>query len=135
MYYSAQPDDPPVPAPPDDPALCLAVASSPSPAGPFTDAGAPMYCGPTTSDIDPDVFRDPRSGEWYCYWGSGGDIVVRRLADDMLAFDPEDEMRLLLRGWTADPRIDYEHGIEGPYVVERDGWYYLFYSGDRTWTW
>jgi arabinan endo-1,5-alpha-L-arabinosidase len=134
MAYSAAPDDPPYPAPPDDPALCLALAVSDSPAGPFTDVGAPLHCGPTTSDIDPAVFRDPARGGWYCYWGSGGDIVVQELAGDLRSFAPGSRPELLLCGWSAEPALPFEHGIEGPFMVERDGWYHLWYSGDRTWT-
>ena len=37
---------------------------------------------------------------------------------------------MLLRGWSARAQRPYEHGIEGPYVIARRGWYYLFYSGD-----
>ena len=134
MAYSAAPDEPPNPASPDDPAVCLALAVAPSPSGPFVDVGAPLYCGPTTSDIDPALFCDPASGSWYCYWGSGGDIVVQPLADDLRSFADETTPELLLRGWSADPQLPFEHGIEGPFLVERDGWYHLWYSGDRTWT-
>jgi arabinan endo-1,5-alpha-L-arabinosidase len=134
MAYSAAPDDPPYQAPPDDPALCLGMAVAESPGGPFADVGAPLHCGPTTSDIDPAVFHDPAGGRWYCYWGSGGDIVVQELARDLRSFAAGSRPRLLLRGWSAEPKLPFEHGIEGPYVVERDGWYHLWYSGDRTWT-
>jgi arabinan endo-1,5-alpha-L-arabinosidase len=134
MAYSAAPDDPPYPAPPDDPALCLAMAVAESPAGPFRDLGQPLYCGPTTSDIDPALFHDPAGGGWYCYWGSGGDVVVQPVAGDLRSFAPGTSPQLLLRGWSADPHLPFEHGIEGPFVTERDGWYHLWYSGDRTWT-
>jgi arabinan endo-1,5-alpha-L-arabinosidase len=134
MAYSAAPDDPPHPAPPDDPAVCLGLAVADHPAGPFTDVGVPLHCGPSTSDIDPAVFRDPAGGGWYCYWGSGGDIVVQELAGDLRSFAAGSRPRRLLRGWSAAPKLPFEHGIEGPYLVERDGWYHLWYSGDRTWT-
>src|SRR4051794_60623 len=98
MAYSAAPDEPPYPAPPDDPAVCLGLALSDSPAGPFTDVGAPLHCGPTTSDIDPAVFRDARSGRWHCYWGSGGDIVVRELAGDLRSFAADSQVQRLLLG-------------------------------------
>jgi arabinan endo-1,5-alpha-L-arabinosidase len=134
MAYSAAPDEPEVPGPTDDPTIGLAIAVAESPAGPFTDLGRPLYCGPTTSDIDPAVFRDPAGGGWFCYWGSGGDIVVQPLADDLRGFAPGSAPALLLRGWSADAQLPFEHGIEGPFVTECDGWYHLWYSGDRTWT-
>jgi arabinan endo-1,5-alpha-L-arabinosidase len=110
------------------------VAVADSPEGPFTDVGAPLHCGPTTSDIDPAAFHDPAGRGWYCYWGSGGDIVVQELGADLRSFAAGSRPRLLLRGWSAEPKLPFEHGIEGPFMVERDGWYHLWYSGDRTWT-
>ena len=62
------------------------------------------------------------------YWGSGGDIVTARLAPGLSRLArPGLEPETLLRGWSAQIHRPYEHGIEGPYVVTRDGWYYLFY--------
>jgi arabinan endo-1,5-alpha-L-arabinosidase len=112
--------------------LCLAVATSRSPAGPFRTTNKPLYCGPTLSDIDPDVFHDPATGHWLVYWGSGGDVVTARLAPnlDRLA-SPHAEPKLMLRGWSERVHRPYEHGVEGMFVTARHGWYYLFYSGDN----
>lgn len=100
--------------------------------GPFVATTKPRYCGPTLSEIDPDVFRDPATGHWQVYWGSGGDIVTARLAPSLTRLvAPRGDPTLLLRGWSAHLHRPYEHGIEGPYVVARNGWYYLFYSGDN----
>jgi arabinan endo-1,5-alpha-L-arabinosidase len=112
--------------------LCLAVATSDSPAGPFVTTDRPMYCGPTLADIDSDVFRDPKTGHWLVYWGSGGDIVTARLAPSLTRLaQPNADPTLLLRGWSAHVTRPYEHGIEGPFVELHNGWYYLFYSGDN----
>jgi arabinan endo-1,5-alpha-L-arabinosidase len=123
LYYSAVPDDP------TDGENCLAVATSEAPEGPFTDAGEPVYC---SYEIDPMVFNDPVSGRWFMYWGSAGDIAVQEMDPDMLHLSSDPKTTLLL-GWNApkDERRPYEHGIEGPFVIFNDGWYYLFYSGDR----
>jgi arabinan endo-1,5-alpha-L-arabinosidase len=127
LFYSLVPNDRL-----DDFGLCLAVATSRSPSGPFVTTHQPLYCGPTYSDIDADVFHDPATGAWRVYWGSGGDIVTARLSRSLtrLAF-PDREPQLLLRGWSSPVHRPYEHGIEGPFVVARHGWYYLFYSGDN----
>lgn len=112
--------------------LCLAVATSRSPAGPFVTTDKPLYCGPTLSDIDPNAFRNPKTGHWRVYWGSGGDMVTARLAPNMTSLvRPHAQPKLLLRGWSAKVRRPFEHGIEGPFVIARHGWYYLFYSGNR----
>jgi arabinan endo-1,5-alpha-L-arabinosidase len=121
MYYSAIPND----SSGDE--NCLAVATSETPEGPFEDVGEPLLCG---YEIDPAVWQDPESEDWFIYWGSAGDIAVQRVADDMLHLAGGGPKTLLL-GWSSPVRRPYEHGIEGPYLILRDGWYYLFYSGDR----
>lgn len=121
MYFSAVPDDGGV----DE--SCLAVATSTSPRGPFEDSGRPLLCG---YEIDPAVFVDPVGGDAYMYWGSAGDIVVQPMSDDLMSLEGAGPSTLLL-GWSSDVRRPYEHGIEGPFVIHRGGWYYLFYSGDR----
>lgn len=127
LYYSIVPN-----RLQNDFGLCLAVATSHSPAGPFTSTDKPLYCGPTLSDIDSDVFRDPATGHWLVYWGSGGDIVTARLAPSLTRLvSPSAEPKLLLRGWSSPVHRPFEHGIEGPYVIRRHGWYYLFYSGNK----
>lgn len=127
LYYSAAPDETDIPG-----AICLAVATAATPRGPFTDVGRPLYCGDTGSDIDAAIFQDPKSGKWYAYWGSGGDIVVAPMARDLVSLKrPRAYPKTVLRGWSADPQRPFEHGIEGPWLLYRGGWYYLFYSGDR----
>jgi arabinan endo-1,5-alpha-L-arabinosidase len=127
LYYSIVPNDLL-----NDFGLCLAVATSSSPAGPFTTTDQPLYCGPTEADIDPGLFRDPATGTWHVYWGSGGDIVTAPLARTMVRLrHPDAQPRRLLRGWSSPIHRPYEHGIEGPFVAYHGGWYYLFYSGDN----
>jgi arabinan endo-1,5-alpha-L-arabinosidase len=127
LYYSIVPD-----RLINDFGLCLAVATSKSPSGPFVTTKKPLYCGPTLSDIDPDVYRDPATGHWQVYWGSGGDIVTTRLAPSLTRLaSPGADPKLLLRGWSATVHRPYEHGIEGPFVEAHNGWYYLFYSGNN----
>lgn len=126
LYYSAAPDKSDI-----EGAICLAVATSRRPQGPFRDVGRPLYCGDTGSDIDPDVYRDPESGRWFAYWGSGGDIVVAPMARSLTSLRPGAYPKTILRGWSAKVRRPFEHGIEGPWVLIHRGWYYLFYSGDR----
>jgi arabinan endo-1,5-alpha-L-arabinosidase len=119
MYYSAKPDE--------WPGQCLAVATAAAPAGPFSDSGAPLLCGPGIAHIDPMAFDDPRTGRRLLYWGSGP-IRVQELAADRLAFAPGSVAVELLH---RDPERPYRRLIEGAWVVLRDGWYYLFFSGDR----
>ena len=121
LYYSASPDA--------GDGLCLAVAVAAAPAGPFVDSGAPLRCGPGFANIDPMAFDDPATGQRLLYWGSGfGPIYVQPLAPDRVHFQPGTEpLPLLYPHGTRG----YERLIEAAYVVARDGYYYLFYSGDN----
>jgi arabinan endo-1,5-alpha-L-arabinosidase len=120
MYYSADPDS--------GGGLCLAVATAESPAGPFTDVGAPLECGETFTDIDPMAFQDLADGRWWLFWGSGFEpIFVRELAPDGLGFADGSAATPVLE---PDGYLEYENLIEGAWVMARDGWYYLFYAGD-----
>ncbi len=122
MYYSADPDEG------EDDGLCLAVATAAVPAGPFTDIGQPLECGPGFVNIDPMPFRDPADGRWLLFWGSGFDpIRVRALGPDGLAWADGSSSTVVLE---PDAFAEYENLVEGAWVVHRDPWYYLFYAGD-----
>ena len=120
MYYSAAPDV--------GEGLCLAVATAADPGGPFVDVGEPLECGTGFVNIDPMAFRDPADGRWLLFWGSGFEpIRVRELAPDGLRWADRSSGTEVL---APDAFMDYENLVEGAWVVFRDGWYVLFYSGD-----
>ena len=130
LYYSAQPD-----GPTDEagklPGLALAVATAEAPAGPFVDSGQPLLRGQGFESIDPMEFHDPATGQHLLYWGSGfGPLKVRALAPDLLTFAPSSAAQALVRPAPSDSPDAYQTLIEGSWVVLRDGWYYLFYSGN-----
>jgi arabinan endo-1,5-alpha-L-arabinosidase len=124
MYYSADPNT--------LTGLCLAVATSRSPRGPFTDSGKPLKCGESFINIDPMAFDDPRTGKRLLYWGSGFQpIRVQELAPDRLSFLPGSQPVDLISPIKDESPLNYQRLIEGAWVTERDGFYYLFYSGDN----
>lgn len=121
MYYSAQPDE--------SAGKCLAVATAPDPRGPFADSGTPLLCGEGLEHIDPMAFDDPRTGRRLLIWGSGGlPIRARELAPDRLRFLPGSTPVELV---APDAGRPYRSLIEGAWMTYRDGWYYLYFSGDR----
>ncbi len=129
LYFSAKPD-----AAVTDPAagLCLAAATATSPAGPFTPTTEPLQCGPSFVNIDPMQFDDPATGQKLLYWGSGfGPLKVRALAADRLHFAPGSQVKDLLFPDSSRRADNYQRLVEGSWVVLRQGWYYLFYSGDN----
>ena len=124
----------------------LRVAMADHPAGPFTDQGR-VLTPELPFAIDPHPFQDT-DGRWYLYYATdlldgervGTSLVVQPLKN-MLAL--EGEPQTVLRAshdWQLYQRARpmygavYDwHTLEGPFVLNRDGQYYCFYSGGA-WT-
>ena len=126
MYFSATPD------------VChhherghaLAVATSDSPAGPFVDMGMPLLLGMGFEYIDPMAFDDPLTGRHLLYWGSGFQpIKVQELAADRMSFAPNSAPIDLI--WPNGENGSFPRLVEASWVIYRDEFYYLFYSGDN----
>lgn len=123
MYYSADPNS--------RTGLCLAVATSTNPAGPFTDKGTALKCGGGFVNIDPMAYDDPASGKRLLYWGSGFDAIkVQELASDRLNFASNSQpVNLIAPINSPDPNM-YRDLVEGAWVTFRNDYYYMFFSGD-----
>jgi arabinan endo-1,5-alpha-L-arabinosidase len=129
LYYSAKPD---AALTNKERGLCLAVATAAAPQGPFTDMGKPLLCGDSFVNIDPMAFDDPATGKRLLYWGSGfKPIKVQELAPDRLSFAPGSRPIDLVPAVKSDDPDEYQKLVEGAWVVRRNSWYYLFYSGDN----
>ncbi|HSU53143.1 MAG TPA: family 43 glycosylhydrolase [Candidatus Dormibacteraeota bacterium] len=107
--------------------LAVAVASAEKPGGPYTDHG-PLVSQPMGS-IDPVPVTDEK-GERYLIWKEDGNsrkmptlLWAQRLSEDGLKLlgQPKEIMRNDA-AWEGAV-------IEGPFVVRRGDWFYLFYSG------
>ena len=118
-------------------ANCIGVASSASPAGPFTDLGvlppARVGCGDAAgySNIDPAPFIDPLDGKGYLYLSTGHEasgawrrtISVIPLAADLVhAAGPRQPLFSMTQPWEGDV-------VEGPWMTRHGDGYYLLYSG------
>ncbi len=123
MYYSADPNA--------RSGLCLAVATATNPAGPFTDKGTPLKCGGGFVNIDPMAYDDPQTGKKLLYWGSGFEpIKVQELAENRLDFAANSQpINLIFPANSNDPNV-YRDLVEGAWVTFRNGYYYMFFSGD-----
>ncbi|GGI76967.1 hypothetical protein GCM10007973_12280 [Polymorphobacter multimanifer] len=129
LYFSAKPD---AALEDKDRGLCLAVATSNRPEGPFVDSGKPLVCGESFINIDPFAFLDPATGKRLLYWGSGfGPIKVQELGLDGLGFASGSSPIDLVAPIRNEDPSNYQRLVEGAWVVLRDGWYYLFFSGDN----
>src|SRR5581483_1056901 len=108
--------------------LCIGVAISDTPSGPFHPGAAPIVCQPTAIDsIDPQVFTD-RDGTRYLLYASGQihtSIWMQRLSPDGL-FVVGPAVPLIRADRPEEADI-----VEAPSLVRKDTGYVLFYSADR----
>lgn len=103
----------------------IGVATSNSPAGPWTDSGAPVvppspnpYNGaPGRAVIDPDVVQDQSDQLWISYGSFNGGVSIRKLSADGLTSDP-----------TSEQQLAVDNYFEGASYFRHDGYYYLFVS-------
>ena len=99
-----------------DPNPGIGVATAPTPGGPFTDHGALFRSAEigVPNSIDPMMFADD-DGRRYLIWGSFHGIYGIELAPD---------------GFTTlgDKFALAGNNYEAPYLVKRNGMYYLFLS-------
>jgi xylan 1,4-beta-xylosidase len=108
--------------------LSLAVATAPHPTGPWTDHG-PLI-GQEAGSIDAVPISD-ENGDRYLIWKEDGNsrnrptpLWIQKLSSDGTKL--VGEMKEIMR----NDAIWERNLIEGPFVVRRNDWYYLFYSGN-----
>ena len=111
--------------------LCIAVATSSTPAGPFTTSSKPLICSSSQDSIDPSPFLDS-SGKLYLYWKSnalfyGATLYGQQLSSTGLALAGSSVVLLhksSSSSWQGN-------NIEAPAMVPSGtGRYDLFYSGN-----
>ncbi len=113
-----------------DGALSVGAATAPTALGPFTDLGRPLVHDPNPGVIDAHYFR-ASDGRRFLTWKVDGNAIgratpirIQELAADGIT--RMGEVRTILtndRAWEGAL-------VEGQWIVERDGWFYLFYSGN-----
>lgn len=108
--------------------LSIAVASADKPEGPYKDHG--ILVSQPAGSIDAVTTVD-ENGQLYMIWKEDGNS---RKLPTILWAQPlsEDGTKLL-----GEPRELFRNDapwegavVEGPFVVKRDGWFYMFYSGN-----
>ncbi len=112
----------------EDP-LAIGAAWAENMLGPYHHLEEPLVPAGPHGTIDATYFSEG-GGHWL-YWKTDGnccgertDILARELAPDGLSFLEDSEPQLIL-----SPDRDWEHNlIEGPWLIRRGEWAYLFYS-------
>ncbi len=117
VYYTARKKNGP---------LCVAVATASKPAGPWTDHG-PLVCQEAGS-IDAAAATGEDGGR-YLVWKEDGNsrkqptpLWLQRLSDDGTALTGT-PVEILRNEAPWEKNL-----VEGPFILQRDGWFYLFYS-------
>jgi GH43 family beta-xylosidase len=110
--------------------LSVGAASAPSATGPFTDLGHPLLHDPSMGLIDPNEFEAP-DGTRYVLWKEDGNAVgkptpihAQQLAPDGLSVVGSPST-LITNDQPWEGAL-----VEGPWMIEHGGTYYLFYSGN-----
>lgn len=109
----------------------ICVATSDSPLGPYKqDVKKPMHSD--VREIDAHVFYDEASQQYYIYFvrfTAGNAIWGAKLNDDMMSIDESSLTEIM----HADQGWDQDMGMvnEGPFMLTKDGKYYLTYSGSH----
>ncbi|HEY0462370.1 MAG TPA: family 43 glycosylhydrolase [Pyrinomonadaceae bacterium] len=109
--------------------LCIAVATAARPTGPYADHGA-LACQEVGS-IDAFPIHD-ENGKLFVVWKEDGNSVGKPTPLWAQQLDEQNfklvgERREILRN---DPNSWEGNLVEGPYILRRGGWFYLFYSGN-----
>jgi beta-xylosidase len=120
----------------------LRVAVADAPAGPFRDQGIVLTPDERFA-IDPHPFRDA-NGDWYLFYAHdvlegdriGTTVAVDRMLDmtrlegrPRTLLRASDDWQLYRREREMYGRVADWHTLEGPFVLHRDGRYFLLYSG------
>lgn len=109
--------------------MCIGVAFSSSPTGPFVDQGSPLMKGKDFRVLDPMAMIDPKTKKKIMYWGSDfAPISVSELTDDWKAILPGTKPVEVM---PTNTEKGYTKLVEGAWVDYYDGNYYLYYSGDN----
>ena len=108
----------------------IGVAVADTPLGPFVDQGILI-----PDAIDAHLFRDD-DGKLYLYYSYTPPLYVRRLTGQLRVqrmatpLQPDGDPIVLLRSGRWERFLGVVGIIEGPWMLKRNGTYYLMYSGN-----
>lgn len=104
--------------------LRIGVATADAITGPYKDYGRPIVTDGDSDVIDINFFHDD-DGRQYLYWkrDKTSQIMAQEVAADGVTLVGSPQVM-------AQPSLDWEqNSMEGPWVMKKDGQYYMFYSG------
>lgn len=120
LYFSAEQND--------KSGMGIGVAISDNPLGPFNPEDKPIVYGKSFENIDPTVYIDSTTNKVYLYWGSGfKPIKVQEMDGNLLTLKEGSRPQDII--FTSSK--NYEILVEGPWIIHKNNYYYMFYSGDN----
>jgi beta-xylosidase len=113
--------------------LAVGAAYATTPEGPFTDVGQPLVQD-AIGVIDSTIFADD-DGRKYLFWKVDGNqrqggrtpIMGRELSADGHSFKPDSVAKEVFNNLASSWEGPL---VEAPFIVKREGFYYMFYSGN-----
>ena len=113
----------------------VAVSTTESPFGPYEDLGTPLVYHNEDSivgPIDQNYFLDPSTGRHYLLWKTDhlvglhiSSVVIQKLRKDGLGFVEGSSPQQIMED---DDLPNEQRIVEGPWMMYKDGAYFLFYS-------
>ncbi len=111
--------------------FCVGVGTADSPLGPYKDKGTPLVCKDKMGVIDASYFKDPADGKHYVIWKDDGNAIGQKTP---VFIQPLTEDGLNTTGKPTQILINDQSWegalIEGPWMIKKDDYYYIFYSGN-----
>lgn len=110
--------------------FAIGAATAPTPTGPFQDIGHPLVTEPAPGAIDAHYFR-ASSGKEYLLWKVDGNAVGQKTPIKIQELTPNGTGLVGAPKTLLDNTLAWEGAVvEGPWMVEHAGSFYLFYSGN-----
>ncbi|HMR74439.1 MAG TPA: glycoside hydrolase family 43 protein [Polyangiaceae bacterium] len=110
--------------------FAIGAASASSPTGPFKDIGKPLVTEPSPGAIDAHYFR-ASNGKHYILWKVDGNAVGKNTPIKIQELAANGLSRIGSETTILTNTLAWEGPlVEGPWMVERSGTFYLFYSGN-----
>ncbi|TNV76762.1 hypothetical protein FGO68_gene12719 [Halteria grandinella] len=111
--------------------LCIGAAVGQSITGPYTDVGKPLIRQEHVGSIDCTILKD--GGHLYLIWKDDGNGNRPQLPTWIWAAPLNTEGTQVIGDWKQLIKNDlpWENDlVEGPWIIQRSGWWYLFYSAN-----
>jgi len=117
-----------------DGVLCVGAAAGKNVLGPYIDRGSPLIHQASMGNIDPTFFHDQATGKQYLIWKEDGNghnppvptnIWAQELTKDGLDVVGEKTSIFVNNASSWEGPL-----VEGPWVINYESAFYLFYSGN-----